>query len=134
MTRLSIASVWLTTFLCGIVWTTPLAAAERWTIGLTANDAPIEALVIPGSSASASTVLLVGGLHGSDASVDAVRREAEAFEARPQAQRPFRLIAVPHANPETNDLQFPPTGTAYRDHAVSHVLWRWIGIPRRISS
>ena len=25
-------------------------------------------------------------------------------------------------------LQFPPTGTAYRDNTESHVLWRWIGI------
>src|SRR5215213_5888036 len=39
-------------------------AAERWTIGLTATGAPIEALVVPGAADSSPTVLLVGGLQG----------------------------------------------------------------------
>jgi rhamnogalacturonyl hydrolase YesR len=105
-----------------------MAAAERWSIGLTANDAVIEATVVDGSSASVPTVLLVGGLQGRDATVDAVNREATAFETLPPAGRRFRLIALPLANPEGRPLQFPPTGTAYRDNAESHVLWRWIGI------
>ena len=106
----------------------PLAAAERWSIGLTTNDAPIEALVVPGASESALTVLLLGGLQGSDASVDAVRKEVDAFEKLAVARRSFRLIAIPLANPDAKVLQFPPTGTAYRDNTESHVLWRWIGI------
>ena len=106
----------------------PLAAAERWSIGLTANDGPIEALVVPAAESS-PTVLLIGGLQGpADPSVEVVRREVDAFEKQPQARRAFRLIAIPLANPDSVSLQFPPTGTAYRNNAESHVLWRWIGI------
>src|SRR6185503_11295839 len=78
--------------------------------------------------ASLPTVMLIGGLKGRDATVDAVTREAAAFESLPQSRRTFRLIALPLANPDGRPLQFPPTGTAYRDNAESHVLWRWIGI------
>jgi len=111
-----------------VVFASPLAAAERWSIGLTANDAPIEASVVEGASASLPTVVLIGGLQGRNATVDAVTREAATFESLAQARRPFRLIALPLANPDGRPLQFPPTGTAYRDNAESHVLWRWIGI------
>ena len=106
----------------------PLAGAERWSIGLTANDERIEALVVSGLSVSAPTVLLVGGLQGADDTVDVVRQEAAAFEALPQNRRSFHLIALPLANPDGRSLQFPPTGTAYKENAESHVLWRWIGI------
>jgi rhamnogalacturonyl hydrolase YesR len=104
------------------------AGADRWTIGLTSNDQRIEAIAISGPSASAPTVLLLGGLQGKDTGVDTVLHEAEAFDEIPQGRRPFRLIAVPLANPEGRPLQFPPTGTAYRENAESHVIWRWIGI------
>src|SRR5262245_3587191 len=118
------------TILLSLLLLSPLAgaAAERWSIGLTANDGRIEALMVPGPSPSSPTVLLVGGLKGRDASVDVVNQEAAAFEALAQNRRAFRLIALPLANPEGIALQFPPTGTAYRDNADSHVLWRWIGI------
>jgi unsaturated rhamnogalacturonyl hydrolase len=106
----------------------PLAAAERWSIGLTAKNRTIVALVVAGASASAPTVLLIGGLAGSDATVGVVSQEAAAFEALPQSRRSFRLIALPLANPDGQPLQFPPTGTAYKENAESHVLWRWIGI------
>jgi len=101
-------------------------AADRWTIGLTTNGAPIEALVIDGP-ASAPTVLLIGGLQGKDASADAVSREARAYEALAPDRRRFRLLAIPVGNPDGQVLQFPPTGAAYREHADAHVLWRWIG-------
>jgi unsaturated rhamnogalacturonyl hydrolase len=104
------------------------AGAERWTIGLTSTNQAIEAIAVSGRSPSAPTVLLLGGLQGKDTGVDIVLHEAEAFDAIPQARRPFRLIAVPLANPEGHPLQFPPTGTAYKENAESHVLWRWIGI------
>ena len=102
-------------------------AAERWTIGLTLNGVPIEALAVAGAAADSPTVLLVGGLQGNDQTSDAVEREARAFEARSQAQRRFRLLAIPIANPDAQPLQFPPTGAAYRERPESHVLWRWIG-------
>ena len=106
----------------------PLAAAERWSIGLTANDAPVEALVVAGASESAPTVLLIGGLQGAGASVEAVRREVAAFETLAAPQRRFRLLAIPLANPDAVALQFPPVGIAYRENTESHLLWRWIGI------
>jgi hypothetical protein len=106
----------------------PLAAAERWAMGLTSSDGPIEAVVVPGGSGSLPTVLLLGGLQGPDASVDIVRREVEGFEKLDPARRPFRLMAIPLANPDAVPLQFPPAGTAYRENSESHVLWRWIGI------
>jgi rhamnogalacturonyl hydrolase YesR len=111
-----------------VVCVRPMAAEEHWSIGLTSNDAPIEATVVSGPSASAPTVLLIGGLQGRDATVEAVTREAAAFDSLPQSRRPFRLIALPLANPDGHPLQFPPTGTAYKDNADSNVLWRWIGI------
>ena len=106
---------------------TTAGAAERWTIGLAANGTPIEALVVNGAAASVPTVLLIGGLQGKDQTSDAVARELTAFEARRPAQRPFRLLAIPNANPEAQPLQFPPTGVAYRERVESNVLWRWIG-------
>jgi rhamnogalacturonyl hydrolase YesR len=102
-------------------------AAERWTIGLTTSGAPIEALVVDGAAPASPTVLLLGGLQGKDRSTDTVTREMAAFEALRQSGRRFRLLAIPIANPDAQPLQFPPTGAAYREHAESHVLWRWIG-------
>jgi rhamnogalacturonyl hydrolase YesR len=102
--------------------------AETWKFGLTSNDQPIEAIAVPGPSAAAPTVLLIGGIQGKDQTVEIVAGEAAAFEALPAARRPFRLVAVPLANPEARALQFPPTGVAYKENAESHVLWRWIGI------
>jgi unsaturated rhamnogalacturonyl hydrolase len=102
-------------------------AAERWTIGLTANGTPIETLAVAGAAANSPTVLLIGGLQGNDQTSDAVAREVNAFEARSPAQRRFRLLAIPTANPDAQPLQFPPPGAAYREHIESHVLWRWIG-------
>jgi unsaturated rhamnogalacturonyl hydrolase len=113
-------------FACLLLPATAIAD-ERWTIGLSAAGTPIEAVVIAGGSASSPTVLVVGGLRGSDQSSDAVARESAAFEQIPQSRRPFRLIAVARANPEAQPLQFPPSGVAYREHVESHVLWRWVG-------
>jgi len=102
-------------------------AGERWTIGLSTNGAPIEAVAIAGGSSASPTVLLLGGLQGTDRSSDAVDREAAAHEGVPEHERAFRLIAIARANPDRQPLQFPPSGVAYREHVESHVLWRWIG-------
>ena len=102
-------------------------AGERWTIGLSTSGAPIEAIVISGRSDSSPTVLLLGGLQGSDQSSDAVAREAAAFDQMPQNRRTFRLIAIARANPDAQPLQFPPSGVAYREHVEANMLWRWTG-------
>ena len=126
MNRPLATSLWAA--LLSVALISPLAAAERWNIGMTAKDAPLDALVVAGPSAAAPTVLLIGGMQGSDATVDAVRQEVNAFEKLPSTRRAFRLIAIPLANPDAVALQFPPTGAAYKENAESHVLWRWIGI------
>lgn len=114
-------------FACLLLPATAIAA-ERWTIGLSASGAPIEAVVVAGPSVSSPTVLLVGGLQQPDRSGDGVAREWTAFEQIPQNQRAFRLIAIPRANPDGQLLQFPPSGVAYREQVESHVLWRWVGV------
>jgi rhamnogalacturonyl hydrolase YesR len=106
----------------------PLVAAEHRDVGLTQKGVRIEASVVPGPNASAPTVLLVAGLAGNDESTLTVTREIETFNAIPQNQRPFRLIAIPLANPDGVRMQFPPTGAAYRENSESHAVWRWIGI------
>ena len=126
MQRLHVPARLVVFMAAALVARSSVLAAERWTIGLAANGSPIDALVVPGASATSPTVLLVGGIAGSDRSADAVVREVARFEAISQNRR-FRLLAVPVANPDAQPLQFPPTGAAYREHAESHVLWRWIG-------
>ena len=66
MTRLVGRGAWAL-LVCAALAPSPAMAAERWTIGLTTNGAPIEALVVDGL-ANAPTVLLIGGLGGSDQS------------------------------------------------------------------
>ena len=121
--------IWRILVLLAAVLLVPSAvrAAERWTVGLTANGVPMETLAVAGAAANSPTVLLVGGLQGRDQTSDVVAREVTVFEARSPKQRPFRLLAIPIANPDAQPLQFPPTGAAYREHIESHVLWRWIG-------
>lgn len=74
---------------------------------------------------SAPTVVLVGGLKGADATSASVREAVTAYEHL--RNRPVQLLAVPVANPDGVALAFPPEGIAYREHAESHVLWRWLG-------
>jgi unsaturated rhamnogalacturonyl hydrolase len=103
----------------------PLAAAEVFDIGLATSGARIDALAVPATGKAAPTVVLVGGLHGEDGTAVAVRDVVAAYERR--RNRPVQLLAVPVANPDGVALVFPPSGIAYREHAESHVLWRWLG-------
>jgi rhamnogalacturonyl hydrolase YesR len=103
-------------------------AAERWTIGLSTSGAPIDAALVAGRDTRAPTVLLVGGLQGSDESSAAITRAAAAFETTAQERRAFRLMAIAVANPDKQPLAFPATGVAYREHVEANVLWRWIGL------
>ena len=93
-------------------------------IGLTPSGRTIDVVSVPAPSAAAPTVLLIGGLDGDPASARAVEREV-AKQRR--ARRPFHLLAIPMANPDRAAMAFPPPGTAYREHAEAHYLWRWIG-------
>jgi unsaturated rhamnogalacturonyl hydrolase len=99
------------------------------TIGLTASGKPINAVELRASAKQARTVLLIGGLNGTnDDSVLRVVAETAKFDEKKPSRRAFNLIAVGLANPDGVPLKFPPTGVAYRENAEAHVLWRWIGL------
>ena len=73
------------------------------------------------------TVLLIGGLDGQDASRDKVMTEYRRYLERPRANQPVNLIVIANANPEGEQLHFPPEGRAYTDDPVSFSIWRWLG-------
>ena len=102
--------------------------ADKLYVGLTASDKRIEALVVEGAPVAAPTILLIGGLAGQDESSQMVLNEVRSFDAGKKAVRPFRLLAIPVANPEKSMLQFPPEGVAYRENPESYALWRWIAL------
>ncbi len=103
----------------------PARAAQVFDIGLASSGARIDAVSVEAGATSAPTVVLVAGLHGDDASTATVRAAVTAYSQ--VHNRKIRLLAVPLANPDGIALEFPPTGVAYREHAESHVLWRWLG-------
>jgi unsaturated rhamnogalacturonyl hydrolase len=103
----------------------PAAAAEVFDIGLAASGAQISAMAVDAARPGAPAVVLVGGLHGEDASSAAVRAAVAAYERR--HGHPLKLLAVPLANPDGSPAMFPPAGVAYREHPESHTLWRWLG-------
>lgn len=109
----------------GVLGTMPGVAADVFDIGLASSGMRIDARAVSARSASAPTVVLIGGLRGEDASSISVRNAIAAYERR--SNRPVNLLAVPIANPDAAVLSFPPQGIAYREHAESHVLWRWLG-------
>ena len=90
-----------------LILATPLFASERRDVGLTQKGTVIQASIV--DSPSSTTVLLIGGMNGNDDTSKAVAREAETFEAIPQNRRPFKLIAIAVANPDSARMQFPPT-------------------------
>lgn len=92
-------------------------------------------------------ILLIGGLDGSQTSVDSVIDAVEWFygsEAAQPLREQFSLSAVPIANPDGWVLQqgpgnaskgtptsgYPPKGPAYLSttNPESEYLWRWIGM------
>ena len=104
------------------------AYGESRYVGLTPRGARIEAGVIAGGSPASPTVLLIGGLHGTDESSKIVSEETRQFAATKSDRRRFRLLTISVANPDGNRLVFPPAGVAYRDNPESHALWRWIAM------
>jgi rhamnogalacturonyl hydrolase YesR len=100
-------------------------AAQTVDIGLAASGTRIDALIVESRAKSAPVVVLVGGLHGEDASAAAVRSAVAAYEKH--SAHPVQLVGIPLGNPDGAALQFPATGAAYRENVESNVLWRWIG-------
>jgi rhamnogalacturonyl hydrolase YesR len=117
---------WKATLL--LAFTLPLAeASEAVAIGLSTKRDVIEGFVTEGRSADAPVLVLIGGLEGDGPSRRIVAAEAKRYQGTPRVRRPFRLIALPLANPASSPLAFPPTGAAYKDNPESHYLWRWLG-------
>ncbi len=114
--------------LFGLAFVMPSWGAQKVDIGLSGQGVLIEGTLSAAPKQPAPTVLLIGGLHGSDASVEAVRAALKDYEKIRVESRAYRLIAIPLANPDGAQLQFPPTGVAYRENPESNALWRWIGI------
>lgn len=102
-----------------------MEAAEVFDMGLAANGSRIDGIAVEATSRNVPTVVLIGGLHGDDATTAAVRDAVKAYEKT--RKRPVRLLAVPAANPTGAALEFPPKGVAYRERPESHTVWRWLG-------
>src|SRR5579872_4577416 len=106
-----------------------MSAPQSLEIGLSTRGTRIEgALVSAPPDRDAPAVLLLGGLSGAAASVGAVHAAASRLSQASARAHGARIYAIELANPDAARLEFPPTGTAYREHAESHVLWRWIGL------
>ena len=113
--------------LIGIACVRTMAAAERWSIGLTAADSAYRCIC----RRWPPTLCANGSAH---------RRSAgPGRNGRDRHRRNHRVRALPRSpsvqadcaavgKSQKRPLQFPPSGTEYRDNAESHVLWRWIGI------
>ncbi len=114
--------------LIAIMFSLPLAAADSLAVGLAGNGTVISAELVSGASASAPTVMLIGGMRGDEPTIELVRRETAQYEALPPRQRKLRLISIANANPAAASLSFPPSGIAYREQATANALWRWIAI------
>ena len=102
--------------------------ATRVYPGLSTSGKRIEANFIEGASSASPTIVLIGGMLGSDETSKFVTQEARTFEAQKPITRNFNLIAIPVANPDGTVLHFPPTGVAYRENAEANALWRWIAL------
>ncbi len=117
--------------MCSLITMSPasiLAAdVEVMPIGLTTSGEVVEALRVRAGSPGARRIAIVGGLED-DLAGDALQAEARAYADLADAERSYELVMLPSANPERVPLRFPPTGAAYREHAESHLVWRWLGL------
>jgi len=117
-------------------------------VGLAASGAPIDGFEVETKARPSRTVLVIAGLHGpqagrradqsdneADASSDRTQNFVRLYQKNKSAQRAYRLIIIPVANPDGTPLTFPPTGVAYRENAEANFLWRWIGLhaPDRVT-
>src|SRR5262245_59104451 len=89
-------------------------------IGLTANQTPIRCDYGPGSlDYKRVRVVILGGLDGTESPAVAKMR---GYNSK------YALITVPLANSDNAQMQFPPSGEAYKNQPESHYLWRWLRV------
>ncbi len=101
--------------------------AQVWQVGMSASGKLITAIGFQVDARERPTVVLIGGLDGQAASSAKVKAEFDRYVARPADRQPFNLILIAEANPDGEQLQFPPTGRAYEASPVAYSLWRWLG-------
>ena len=73
--------------LCFLAGLSAVSGANRIVVGLTSGKTPIEALATPDGGSDRATVLLIGGLDGSEQSAQAVTREFEQRSRDAGAER-----------------------------------------------
>ena len=100
------------------------AAEVSWEVGLTKERELIIAEGIINNEGN-PTILYLSGLSGNEPNNNL--NELVSSYAEVAAPEDINLIVISRANPEGDQLQFPPVGQAYTENTVSHVLWRWIG-------
>lgn len=126
-----------------------LTRFTRSAIGVTRNGTPIPCFVSAGDfdlEHDHTRVLLIGGLDGSEESVDAALAALDWFRhefAATQFREQFLVSAVPFVNPEgflaksaangsggDPSIGYPPKDAAYNSKTdpEAHYLWRWIGM------
>ena len=104
-----------------------ISATElSWDIGLTEQRNLITASGVMYEK-SAPTILYLAGLEGSSQNSAMLNALLENYSQSSPTDSAVNLIVIANANPDSESLQFPPTGTAFSENSVSHVLWRWIG-------
>ena len=109
---------------------TSVAAAQdlQLAVGLSSNRTVIRAQGVSAGFQSAPTVLYLAGLNGAADSTAQLRSILLAYSQLDAQHRPINLITLPLANPEAEDLSFPPSGSAYSENPVANSLWRWLGV------
>ena len=107
-----------------------LATAQElvWQVGLSSQRTVIEAIGVNAGEPNARTIVYLGGLAGTSPASALIRNLHIDYAQLTAADRTINLIAIPVANPEAEQLQFPPEGEAYGDNPVAHGLWRWLGV------
>ena len=117
------------TFLASVLLQPLLVSAQiiDWEIGLAADRTVIRAQGISASAHPAPTILYVAGLSGASRATDQLQSLLQRYAELETQARPVNLFVIGMANPNDEDLGFPPQGDAFVENPVSHALWRWIG-------
>ncbi len=112
---------------CVLYSSTAVTQIIEWEVGLTSNRALIRARGVSAAVQAAPTILYLAGLTGNTGFSDELESILENYARTEERSRPVKLIIIPVANPDGEELIFPPLGRAYAENPVSHALWRWIG-------
>ncbi len=104
------------------------AQVQGWDLGLSSERSLIQALGVDADNPAAPTILLIGGISGPDGVADTISAVVNEYSQLSDDNKSINLLAIPVANPDAENLQFPPAGNAYSENPVAHALWRWIGV------